>query len=36
MGVTSPGPFVDKIEDEIAWNRNHDTWLGNFEKAIGT
>ena len=34
--VSSPVPFLDKIEDQLAWNRDRDldTWLGNFKKAI--
>ncbi len=34
--VSSKVPFVDKIEDRIAWNGDHDleAWLGNFKKAL--
>jgi hypothetical protein len=30
-------PFLDKVEDRIAWrgDRDLDTWLGNFRKALG-
>jgi uncharacterized protein YndB with AHSA1/START domain len=36
--VSSPVPFLDKIEDRIAWKRDRDleTWLGNLKKAIET
>ena len=36
--VSSKVPFLDKVEDRIAWNgdRDLDTWLGNFKKAIET
>jgi hypothetical protein len=34
--VSSKVPYVDKVEDKIAWKGDKDleTWLGNFKKAI--
>lgn len=36
--VSSKVPLLDKIEDKIAWkgDKDLDTWLGNFKKAIET
>ncbi len=34
--VSSKVPFLDKVEDKLAWHGDEDldTWLGNFKKAI--
>lgn len=34
--VSSKMPFLDKVEDKLAWHgeKDLDTWLGNFKKAI--
>ena len=34
--VSSKVPFLDKIEDKVAWHGDQDldTWLGNFKQAI--
>ena len=34
--VSSKVPFLDKVEDKVAWkgDRDLDTWLGNLKKAI--
>lgn len=36
--VSNPVPYLDKIEDKVFWNgdRDLDTWLGNFKRAIET